>query len=157
MSCKTRYRGKGRDPGMQQQVNGDGSAISDTCGDRDLADQIKPAGIPSPGRPTTPPKTKLGGPVIEASGGRECRGQFSHAQSNNDHEDSDERPANRGGRIADCRRNQVKEGDTPTKDRDDGERDREVGEAAHRTEQFLRIAETMQAFNVLVDEFFTFA
>src|ERR1700758_2949810 len=99
---------------MQQQVNGDGSAISDTCGYTDLANQVKPAGVPSPGRPTTSPKTKLGRPVVETTGGRIRGGKFGHAQRDNDHEDGDERPANRGGRKAYSRRNQVKERNTST-------------------------------------------
>ena len=89
-----------RNPGMQQHVKGNGSAISDTCGDRDLADQVKPASIPTPGRPSTPSKTKLGRPVIETTGSGECRSQFSHAQRDDDHKDGDERPANRGGSKA---------------------------------------------------------
>src|SRR2546422_8474019 len=105
---------------MQQRVKGDGCAIVDTRGDTELANHVKPASIPSPDRPTTPTKTKLGRPVIEATGCWISRSQFGHTQGNDDHEDSDERPTNRGGGITHCRRNQVKEGNSSTKDRDDG-------------------------------------
>src|SRR5258706_16243777 len=103
---------------MQQQVKGDGCAISDTCGDTDLADQVKPAGIPAPGRPTTLAEAELGRPVIEAAGRRERRGQFAHAQGDNAHEDGDERPPNRGSRKANRGGYEVKEGYTPTQDRE---------------------------------------
>ena len=53
-----------------------------------------------------------------------------------------------------CGRDQVEERDAPTQDRDDGERDREVGEAAHRAEEFLRVAQAVQALHILRDQFF---
>src|SRR5439155_13980809 len=136
----TKCGGDSRAPGMQQRIKGDGCAISDTCGNTDLADQVKPASIPAPGRPTTPSKTKLGGPVIEATGGRVRRGQFGHAQRDDDHEDRYERPTNGGGRIPSIDRGQVKEGDTSTQDRDNSKRNGEVGESSHSAKEFLRIA-----------------
>src|SRR6266571_5592305 len=84
--------GKAREPGVKQHVNGDGCAIVDTGGDSDLTDEVEPASIPSPDRSIAP--TKLGCPVIEATGGRKSGSQFSHTQGYDDHEDSDDRPAN---------------------------------------------------------------
>ena len=81
-----------REPGMQQHVNRDGSAIVDAGGDPELADQVEPAGEPAPAG-----AAKLGSPVVQAAGCRIGRGQFGHAQRDDDHEDGDERPADGGG------------------------------------------------------------
>src|SRR5260221_11837685 len=83
--------GNTREPGMQQHVKGNGSAISDTCGNTDLTDQVKPAGIPAPGRPTTATEAELGRPEIEAAAGRERGGQFGHAPRAAYHKDGGER------------------------------------------------------------------
>src|SRR5258708_20502246 len=122
---------------MQQLVKGNGSAISDTCGDRDLADQVKPAGIPAPGRSTTPSKAELGRPVIETAGRRVRGGQFSHAQRDDNHEDSDERPANRVGSKAHRGGDKGKECYAPTQDPEHAKVNRKVGETTHSSKHFL--------------------
>ena len=125
---------------MQQRIKGDGCAIGDTTSNTDLADQVEPAGIPSPGRPTTSTKTKLGRPVIETTGGRKCGGQFSHTQCDDYHEDRDNWPTKRSGRITSIDLGYVEEGYTSTQDRDDRKGNSKVGEATHNTKEFLRIA-----------------
>ena len=146
---KTGDCGNGGEPGMKQRVNGDSCTIVNARSDSELTNQVKPAGEPSPTR-----SAKLRSPVIQAASRRKCRSQFSHAQRNDHDKDSDQRPADRGRRISGSSRDQVKECNTPTKDRDDGERDSEVGEATHGTEEFLCVAQGMQAFHITGDKFF---
>src|SRR5947209_3882647 len=84
-----------RNPGMEQRVNSDGGAIVDSRGNRELADQVKPASIPSPAG-----STELGSPVIQATSRWVGRSQFGHTQGDDDHKYGHKWPANRGSRIA---------------------------------------------------------
>src|SRR5690348_7547848 len=114
---------------MQQRIKSDGTAISDTCGNTDLANKVEPAGIPSPGRPTTASEAELRRPVVETTSRRIRGGQFSHAQRDDDHEDRDERPTNRSGRITSIDLGYVKECYTSAQYRDNRKGNSKVGEA----------------------------
>ena len=73
---------------LKQRVGEDRRAVVDPGGDRDLADQVEPAGEPTPHR-----AAHLGRPVVQTPGGRVLRRDLGHPEPDDDHEYRDHRPA----------------------------------------------------------------
>ena len=124
---------------VQQRVGEDRGAVVDSGRDRDLPDEVEPAGEPAPHR-----AAHLRGPVVETARSRVFRRDLGHAERDDDHEAGHDRPAVRlldGASVVQARR---VERERPGQDRDDRERDREVREAAHPPPQLLGIAESVE-------------
>ena len=118
--------------------------VADRGRDRDLADQVEPAGEPAPGR-----AAELRRPVVEAAGGRVGRGDLGHRERDDRAHEADEQPAPRDGDRAALLEGDVVRGQAAREDRDDREADREVLEPAHRAEELLRVAELVEDLLVL--------
>ena len=128
-----------REPQVEQGRGERGGAVVDGGGHRDLADEVEPTGEPAPRR-----AAQLGRPEVEGAGRRHRRGDLTHRHRDEDRERADEQPAPRDrDRSAVVERDEVR-GQTAGQDRDDGERDGEVGEPAHLAVQHLGIAQAMQ-------------
>ena len=132
------------EPEVEERRPERGEAVPDGGGDGDLPDQVEPAGEPSPGR-----ATELRRPVVEAAGGRERGGDLRHCERDDRAHEADEEPAPAHGDRAALAERDVVGGQTPREDRDDRERDREVLEPAHRAEELLRVAESVQSLLVV--------
>ena len=92
---------------------------------------------------------ELGGPPVDATGGRVGRHELAHAEPDDEDEDGDERPADRDGDRAAVVPRLAEGREAAREDRDDREGDREVGEARPRSVELLLVAELgEQAFVV---------
>ena len=126
-----------------------GGGIGDAGHDRELPDQVEPRGPPAPGDALHAAR-----PVVQATGGRICRGHFSHRGRDGQHEEGDERPTDEARRGTCPGEAVVVEDHGAGQDRDDREADGEVAEAAHAAEQLLGVSQLMQVANVLLDGLF---
>jgi hypothetical protein len=127
------------EPEVQERRQEDREPVADRGRHRDLADEVEPAGEPAPRR-----AAELRGPVVEAAGGREDGRDLGHGEGDDRAHQADEQPApGDRDRPAVVERDVVR-GQAAGEDRDDREGDREVLEPAHRAEELLRIAETVE-------------
>ena len=118
----------------------------DARGDRDLSDHVEPGGNPRPA-----PAAQPVGPEVESARRRIRRGQLRHRCGDAEREEAHHRPADR---IDDGTRELeavAKEQNGSGQNRNDGERDREVGESSHFPEQLLGIAEPVEVADILPD------
>ena len=148
---RDRDRRRHGDPEGQVQERGgeQGETEVDARRDRDLPDEIEPADEPAPlgGAPARLGR-ELGRPVVEAARGRVARGDLSHAQGDQGHEEPDEEPAEgHDGRTADVHR-EAEQRQAAGQDRDDRERDGEVGERPHPPAELLGVAELVELLRV---------
>ena len=119
-------------------------AVADAGDDPDEADDVEPAGDPAPAG-----AAELGRPPVGAARGRERGRQLRHRERDQQHEGAQDRPADRDrDRPAGVPREpEVRE--APGQNRDDRERDREVGEAAPAAVELLLVAEVGELALVL--------
>ena len=111
--------------------------------DRDEADQVEPAGEPTP-----PGAAELRGPVVDPARRRHRGGELGHRERDAQDQDGDHRPADRDrDRTAVVERLAVGR-EAAGEHADDRERDREVGEAAPAAIQLLLVAKLGEALLV---------
>src|SRR5262249_36558589 len=120
--------------------------VADRCGDGDLADQVEPAGCPTPAR-----AAELRRPVVEPARRRERRGDLGHRERDDRGEDPDEQPAPRARYWHYDLEGDVARGEAPRENRADREGDREVLEPSPRAEELRGVAEPVQDPLVLGD------
>src|ERR1019366_7108779 len=101
------------------------------------------------GRPVL--AAELRRPVVETTGRRVARADFRHREADDDDHDSDERPADVHVDRAAVEHGDAVRGQAPRQDRDDRERDSEVGEAPHPPQQFLGVPEPMESLGIAVN------
>ena len=124
------------------------AAEVDAGGDGHLAQEVEPAREPAPCRRVL--AAQLGRPVIESAGRGIAGADFCHSEAHQGHEDAHDRPADvHDDGAAGVHPIRV-EGEAAGKDRNDGERDRKVGERRHPTPKLLRIAHAVEGFYVTV-------
>src|SRR5439155_22512398 len=90
-------------------------------------------------------------PEIEAARGRIERGQLGHRGGHAEREEADDGPADRVDDGPGQLEAVAEEQDGAGEDRDDRERDGEVGEPAHLAEQVLLVAQACEVTLVLRD------
>ncbi len=139
---------------VRRQVQEDGEEGGepevDAGGDGDLAQQVEPAREPAPGGGVV--LGQLGRPVVEAAGGRVGRCDLGHAEPDDRRKDADDDPAPHDDHGAAVGHAEVVEGEAPRQNRDDRERHREVGEAAHPPAELLRVAQLVELGGVVVED-----
>ena len=140
-------KSRGRQALDDRGVDEAGGRVVDAGDDGELADQVQPRRPPAPVLVLHP-----AGPVVQAAGRGVGRGDLGHRRGDREHEDRDQRPAERHGGLARPGQAVVVEDDRAGQDADDREADREVAEAAHRAEQLLRVAELVEVGDVLLDD-----
>ena len=138
--------GRAEDLIDDRRVQEAGGRVVDAGHDGDLAEQVEPRGPPAPGL-----VLHLAGPVVEAAGRGVGRGDLGHRRGDQEDEDGDERPADHHRGRARPGQAVVVQDHRAGQDGDDAEADGEVAEAAHRAEQLLRVAQSMQVLDVLLD------
>jgi hypothetical protein len=128
----------------EQCIEEDRRAVADPGDDADETDHVEPAGEPTPAF-----APERGRPPVGAARGRVGGGQLSHRERDQQDECAEDWPADR-----DCRgpaggpcKGEVRE--AAGEDRDDRERDREVGEAAPGACELLLVAELSEALLVV--------
>ena len=132
---------------VQPRVDEERRAEVNARGDRDLAEEVEPPGEPRPRRGVV--LGQLGGPVVQAAGGGVAGAHFGHGQADHQGHHADERPApDDGDRAADDHPVAVQR-QAAGEDRNDGERDGEVGESRHAPAQLLGVAHLVEALLVL--------
>ena len=104
--------------------------------DGDEAREVEPAGVVAGFD-----AAQLARPPVDATGGGVGRHELGHAQADDEDEDGDERPAQRDGDGAAVVPAEVERGEAARQNRDDRERDGEVGEPGPRPAQLLLVAE----------------
>ena len=129
----------------ERDVEEDRRAVADRGDDADQADDVEPARHPAPAR-----AAELRRPPVGPARGRERRGQLGHRDRHQQDEGADDRPADRDRDRAAVVPGQPEGGQGPGEDRDDRERDREVGEAAPGARELLLVAELGELPLVLV-------
>ena len=139
--------GVGVREGADRQVDERGAAVGHTGGDRDQADQVQPAGEEAGRRPA-----ELGRPPVDAARGRVRRHQLRHREADDQDEDAEDRPRPRDRDRAAVVEAGPEVGEAAGEDRDDRERDGEVGEARPRAVQVLAVSEFRQVL-LVVGEF----
>ena len=130
----------------QDHVEEGRAGIVDRGDHRNQPDQVEPAGEPGPDRPAEAAR-----PPVDPARGRIGRDQLRHAEADDQDRDRDQRPADRDRDRAAVVPGLTVGGEAPGEDRDDRERDREVGEPAPGAVQRLFVAEFCEAFLVAVD------
>ena len=132
---------------VQERVDEERAAEVDARGDRDLAEEVEPAGEPGPGRAVR--AGQLGRPVVQAARRREAGADLGHGQPDRQREQADDGPApDDDGGAAGVHAVPV-QGQAAGQDRDDRERHGEVREPGHPPHEFLCVAEFVQAALVL--------
>ena len=110
---------------------------------RDQADDVQPRDEPGGRRPA-----ERRGPMVHCAGRGISRTQLRHAGGQQQREDRSHRPAERhlqrSAHLQAVAIQRYRAGE----DGDDRERDREVGEPSHASEEFLGIAEAAQVLNI---------
>ena len=112
------------------------AGVVDGGQDGDQADQVEPAGEPGPDRPAEATR-----PPVDAAGRRVGGDQLGHAEADDQDRDRDQRPADRDRDRAAVVPGLAVGGEATGEDRDDRERDREVGEPTPSPVQRLFVAE----------------
>ena len=131
---------------LEQCVQEERRAEVDACGDRDLAQEVEPAGEPGPRRSVA--RRELGRPVVESARGRIARAHLGHREPDEQRHHADQRPApDDQGRPTGVHAVAVQR-QAPRENRDDGERDGEVRERRQMARELLRVAELVQPLGV---------
>ena len=125
-----------RREGAEGEVDEGRAAVGDTGGHGDEADQVEPAGEEA--RLGT---AQLRGPPVDAARGRVGRDQLGHGEADDQDEDTEDRPGPRDRDRAAVVEACAEVGEAAGEDRDDRERDREVGEAGPGAVQVLLVPE----------------
>ena len=131
-----------------QEAHVGGQSVVDRGGDGHLAHQVEPPARPRPRRLVL--GSQLGGPVVEAAGSGVGRADLGHAQAHAQDEGADDEPPGGDDQRAAGVHAQVVGGDAAGQDRDDRERDGEVGEGPHPPPELLGVAQLVESLGVLV-------
>ena len=127
----------------EDDVEEGGAGVVDRGDHGDQADQVEPAGEPGPDRAAEPSR-----PPVDAAGSRVGGDQLRHAEADDQDRDRDQRPADRDRDRAAVVPGLTVGGEAAGQDRDDRERDREVGEPAPSAVQRLFVAEFRESLFV---------
>ena len=136
--------GVGLRVGADREVDEGRAAVGDTGGDRDQADQVEPAG-----EEAGLGSAQLRGPPVDAARRRVGRHQLGHREPDDQDEHAEDRPGPRDRDRAAVVEAGAEVREAPGQDRDDRERDREVGEARPGPVEVLLVAELGEASFVL--------
>ncbi len=146
--------GREIDPEQVQAVERQGRVqerrrgVVDRRGHRHQADQVEPAGEPAPAR-----AAELRRPVVDPARGRHRRRQLGHRERHQQDEAADHRPPDRDRDRTAVQPRLPVGGEAAREDRDDRERDREVGEPAPAAPQLLLVAELGEPLLVAAKRF----
>ena len=127
----------------QRNVEEEGCAVADTGDDPDRADDVEPAGHPAPAR-----TAEVVRPTSRAARGRIGGGELGHREGHHQDQGAQDRPSERDQRRTAVQPREAEVGEAPGENRDDRERDREVGEPAPAAVQLLLVAELGESFLV---------
>ena len=123
-----------------REVDEGRAAVGDTGGDGDQADQVQPAGEEAGLR-----AAELRGPPVDAARGRVGRHQLGHGEPDEQDERTEDRPGPRDRDRAAVVEAGAEVREAAGQDRDDRERDREVGETGPGPVEVLLVAQLGEA------------